>query len=85
MTYSIVKNLKIKNAGEEVLLYDQSKDLLHVINESALFVLQSITKKSMEEIKNEMAEMYDVDPEEVKEDIQEIIKEFLCKGILLEE
>lgn len=76
-TYKLRSECSVRELGEEGLLYDAHNKKVHVLNETGSIILSMIQNgKSIEDIASHLSEKYNVDIEEIKEDITSFIKQF---------
>lgn len=73
-----------KNEDGSIIVYDNVTDQTHLINETAAYVFELCTKENSLSIAQKLAEKFEgIDSiEEVVQDVEDIIEDFLSKGLL---
>lgn len=77
---------KEKTEDGTIIIYDKNSDQTHIINVTAAYVLEECCKKTPDSIAEDLAQKFEcsVSKEEIRKDVEEIIQDFINKGILQE-
>lgn len=78
------KDIIAKKLGSEMMLYDPKSDDVHVLNETSLFIWNSLDgNQTYEAIESIIRKNFEVpDDQNVLEDITNICRDFRAKGLL---
>jgi len=88
MSYFLNKNIIISNVDEsEALLFDIERKKTWWVNQTVLFVLNMLKENPLEkeEIADRLYEEFEISIDEVKKDVNCLIRELLEEGIIYEE
>jgi hypothetical protein len=81
--YTRSKNIKEKKVGHDVALYDKKRQAIHVLNETAWFIWESLQESlEFDELFLMMKKIYRTNDEELKKDLEETIVIFLKNGLI---
>lgn len=75
--------VSIRRLGNELMLYDEGLDKVHILNETGTLIWGLLNGKSnLTDIANSLIRQFpDAKPEEISRDISEIIEKFLLEGL----
>ena len=77
------ENILFTQLGEEGVVYDIENNEYQSLNETSFKILKSIENGLTEdEILSELLEEYEIEEEECRSEIKEVIEEFLEKNII---
>lgn len=85
MKYKVNKDFIIQNAGDQILVYDQGRSILYTLNETAAFIFNGIKRSwSEEEIKEKIADSFEITRNNIKNDFTSCIKDLLKSEIIVD-
>ena len=71
------EGIELRVLGEEALFYDQNENMVHVLNQSAAYIIDLCKEEAkVSDIIDFFAKKYSIAAEEAKEDVENAIKEF---------
>lgn len=75
--------VSIRRLGNELMLYDEGPDKVHILNETGTLIWGLLNgKNNLTDIANSLIRQFpDAKPEEISRDISEIIEKFLLEGL----
>lgn len=77
--------LTIQKVGNEIIVLDKENNQIHQMNSVAAFIWKKLNQaKGKEQITKDLVEYFDVDVDMATQDLNIIIQEFICKGLLFE-
>lgn len=82
MKYTLKKNIKYRNTGKEGLLYNCETDQMHILNETATEIMELLVDHSVLQVNELLTEKYGVAVEIIKNDVDEILADFVELGVL---
>jgi len=78
MSYKRSDQVKIKKVGENTALYVSKQKGIHVLNDTALFIWETLQEPfTFDELLYMLSEVFDGDSAKMKEDLHEILDLFL--------
>ncbi len=85
MLYKLKESVVIQDIGygEDIMVYDIEKGILHFVNTSAAEILKTIEEAiSIDKIAAKLSQEYDIEIEILKKDVQDILNEFVEKDLV---
>lgn len=83
MKFSLNPDFSIRKIDNEIFIYDRSKALVHVFNETGAFFMESIQAGlSSEKILEKVTDIYEIDYEIAKADLQEFTEQLINLGLI---
>lgn len=82
--YKHKENISSRKLGNDLMLYDQKNDKVHVLNETGTLIWELLDgKNNLQDIENILLNQFpDITPEEILKDIQEIIEKLVSEGLI---
>ena len=82
--YKKKKGISCRELGEELMLYDEKQDKVHVLNETGFLIWELIDgKNTIESIRELFASHFgNVPPEELQKDIDEMIERLESESLI---
>jgi hypothetical protein len=78
MFYKRSDHVKVKKVGSNTALYVSHQKGIHVLNETALFIWEALEEPfTFDELLFMFEEVFNGDPAQMKEDLHEILEQFL--------
>ncbi|MCX6732685.1 MAG: PqqD family protein [Candidatus Roizmanbacteria bacterium] len=82
-TQKVNKNLIVQRLEDSVVLFDSDASVLYTLNESATFIFGLLKKKaSKKDVILKMKKRYGLDEKKIESDFNEVLNEFIKKGIV---
>ena len=84
--YILRDDIQLMKVGDEIIIYDMDNKKAHVLNETAAIIIKLIEEKhNLGEIINSIVSKYNQDIDQVSEDCNNLIQEFINNEIVFEE
>lgn len=80
--YKKKTEIKIRNLGDKLLLYDSKRGLLIELNESARHIWSLLDSKPVNEIIEDYIKVYEIDSKIAQDDVMAVVHELMEKGII---
>ena len=79
-------DLSIRKIDNEIFIYDRNKALVHMFNETGVFFWEAIQAGlSFEKILEKLTDIYEIDYETAKNDLQEFTEQLKKLGVTISE
>lgn len=84
MIYNKKEGISGRKLGSDLMLYDQSKDKVHILNETGALVWKLVDgKNNPEQIADAFQKEFpDTKPEVISKDVSEIIEKLVSEGLI---
>lgn len=82
--YKQREGISDRKLGADIMLYDEQKDKVHILNETGALIWELINgQNDFSAIKSGIIKQFpDVQPEEITRDIDEIIQKLVSEGLI---
>ncbi|KMQ50286.1 hypothetical protein CHISP_2755 [Chitinispirillum alkaliphilum] len=83
MNCRINKQLSIRKIDDEVFIYNRDKSLVHAFNKTGVKFWEALSQNiPFEELRDEVLNEYEVEPEQLKKDFQDFKNQLVNLGII---
>ena len=83
MKIKVNTELSIRKIDDEIFIYDRNKSLIHAFNETGVIFWEALINEiPFQQLSNQITEKYDVEPEDVANDLAVFLKELKSLGIV---
>ncbi len=82
--YVAIEGLEMREVGTETLVYDASREKVHVVNHTAADLLRNCSGKNLDELCEFLRSTYDADGQDVESDLADIMNVFVDQGLVRE-
>jgi len=82
--YKRKDGISARPLGNETMLYDSESDKVHILNETGTLIWDMLDgNNNLQSIYNKFLQQFsDINPEEIKKDIAEIIEKLFKEGLI---